>query len=159
MNVVGEWMILQKSYILRVECFFSPLCKQLVKPELESMIPQLAQLLSLLLLLAFQPLRFTNIFDAVLVLECSYLVLFAPCQSPASSRAHSVYPHLNCLNFNARYSALFHILLYGGDFCWSMLSTKQPYNKTLCEVWSARLWRKYDFSSVWAAGGDRKSVV
>lgn len=134
--------------------FFSPLCKQLVKSELESMIPQLAQLLSLLLLLAFQPLRSTNTFDAVLVLERSYLVLFTPCRSPASSRAHTVHPQLfNGLNFDARYSALFHTSLYGGDFCWSVLSTKQPYNKTLCEVWSARLWGKYDFSNVWAAGG------
>lgn len=68
--------------------------------------------------LAFQPLHFTNIFDSVFVLECSYLVLFIPCQSPASSRVHAVHVQLfNGLNFNAGYSALFHILLYGGDFC------------------------------------------
>lgn len=101
--------ITEKLYFKGRVIFFSPLCKQLVKPELESMIPQLAQLLSLLLLLAFQPLSFTNTFDAVLVLECSYLVLFTPCQSQASSRAHAVPSQLlNGLNLNARYSALFH---------------------------------------------------
>lgn len=68
--------------------------------------------------LAFQPLHFTNIFDSVFVLECLCLVLLAPCQSPASSRANAVHAQLfNGLNFNAGYSALFHILPYGGDFC------------------------------------------
>lgn len=48
---------------------------------------------------------------------------------------------------------LFYISLYCSDCYWSTPSTECSCHKTLWEVWSARLWGKDDFSSVWAVGG------